>query len=270
MTRFRLGLLLLLSSWSAQAGDETRSSTSFSLPPGRGCPVVCAPYEACIEQRCVETCRPGCRPGAYCSASGECLSIPSTDEPLLTEAEQAMLAGAESRDSRTFVFVDLGGIVGLGAKLGFEKGMQHALLARFTLMNTGIMTHALFADNQSLRFEWGFGASVGYRHYEARWGNLRGFYYGGGVDYSVMRVVDKLDTRVGQTHSSVAPYGEFGYRWVFGVFAIGFGPSLALRYPLGRGFLPGSAPSCPTPESCTESRRRGVEGTLGVEIGWFQ
>lgn len=248
-----------------QSGEEVSSQQP------RGCPVLCTAYEACIEHRCIETCRVGCRPGTYCTASGDCIPVPQPSVPALTEGERQRLAGQKSADLKSVLFGDLGGIVGYGLAVGLEHGKQNSFMLRARSLNTGIMSHASYAENEFERFEWGVGGSVGMRHYEATtWGNLRGFYYGGGVDYTVSRVANRVRVGEGRMRHSVAPFGEFGYRWVFGSFAIGFGPTIGLRYPVGTGFLSTYKPICGDKERCDESDRRRFEGVLHLEVGWFR
>jgi hypothetical protein len=196
--------------------------------------------------------------------------VPQPEEAILTEEDRQLISGAESKDSEVLFLVNIGGIVGFGVQPGLEFGKQHSLIARVQLMSTGLMSHADFYENEFLRFEWGFGFSAAYRHYEAEWGNLRGFYYGGGIDYRITQVTDRVDPEVSQVLHSVAPFGEFGYRWVFGNFALGFGPTLALRYPIASGFGKLNSATCDVNEGCSEVRASQFEGTMNVEIGWFQ
>jgi hypothetical protein len=137
-------------------------------------------------------------------------------------------------------------------------------------MNTGITTHAAMVQNEFLRFEWGFGLSAAYRFYEATWGNLRGFYYGGGMEYRISQVTARGDPDTNQILHSVAPFGEFGYRWVFGSFVFGFGPTLGLRYPIASGFGALNSTSCRVNAGCEEAGKREFEGTVHIEVGWFQ
>ncbi len=235
------------------------------------CPVICGQHQACIGQRCVEMCRPSCRKGTFCSASGECEPLPQPKTPLLTEAERQRLSGAESADSPAFVFLDVGGIIGLGARLGLETGRRDAAVFRAHFLNTGIMSHAAYVENERQRFEWGFGASVGYRHYEQSSGNLRGFYLGGGLDYGVVRLRRRGLPDIAQLQHSAAPYAEFGYRWVFRSFAFGFGPTLALRYPVASTIVGTDRSLCEGDDFvCTEVRGRRLEGMMHIEVGWFQ
>ena len=250
----------------ARSSEEKESRPSAS---SGGCPMVCSRYEACIEQRCVDACRVGCRPGTFCTPSGECEPLPEPRVPILTEADRQRLSGAPSAESKTLLFADVGGVIGFGIKPGFEYGRKHSMVGRVQFLNTGILSHAVFAENEFQQFEWGFGASIGYRFYEAEWGNLRGFYYGGGLEYTLIRLSDRVQEGVHQTLHSAAPFGEFGYRWVSGNFAYGFGPSVSLRYPIGTGFSLDNRKGCSSPVSCDELSSRRFEGTLHVEIGWF-
>lgn len=234
-----------------------------------GCPQVCAAHEACVMQRCVTMCRPACREGTICSPSGTCEPLPEMKEPVLTEAERQRLSGLASRDARTLIFVDMGGVVGYGARPGIEHGEFDSFILRLHLLNTGILSHAVFVENENERFEWGFGASAGYRHYQSSWGNLRGFYLGVGIDYSISRIVSRGANDLAQLRQTAAPYGEFGYRWVFGNFALAFGPTLALRYPIFVGTLGSDRELCRTEFDCQEASRR-LEGTVNIELGWFQ
>lgn len=271
MRRALLALLVLaglLLSGAALAQEDGELASGGD--GARGCPVVCSQYEACVEHRCVEMCRAGCRPGTFCTSAGECETLPEPSQPILTEEDRQRLSGGPSADSKMLVFVDLGGIVGFGVKPGLEWGTNHSLIARFQLLNTGIMSHAVFAENEQQRFDWGFGTSFGYRRYGATWGNLRGFYFGGGLDYTAIRVSDRLSEERHQLLHAVAPFGEFGYRWVSKDIAFGFGPTVSLRYPIGTGFSPDNVKGCSSPITCEEVSNRRFEGTLHIEIGWYQ
>lgn len=237
--------------------------------PG-GCPVVCSRYEACIENRCVDACRAGCRVGTFCTASGECEPLPQPDVPILTEEDRQRLSGAVSREKKFVLFADVGGIIAFGLRPGFEYGIQHSVVSRVQFLNTGVMSHAVFQQNEFQRFDWGFGTSVGYRYYEAKWGNLRGFYFGGGLEYTAISVVDRTDNELRTILYTAAPFGEFGYRWVSGDFVYGFGPTLSLRYPIGTGFSLGNREACSQVSACDDIASRRFEGTLNIEIGWFQ
>lgn len=266
-------LLLLLFVYPSQTSAEEKAlSTPHRSKKDRAgdCRTVCGQHEACIETRCVEMCRPSCRQGTFCTENGECAALPPPLEPILTEGDRQRLSGAESAQSTTLVFVDVGGVIGLGVKPGIEFGKKHSVILRTNLGATGLMSHAAFADNEYLRYEYSFGGSVGYRFYEATWGSLRGFYFGGGLDYTMMRLADRNFPGSHETLHGVAPFGEFGYRWVFKDISIGFGPTLALRYPIATAFARSSAPSCAGQITCDEARGRRFEGTVHFEVGWFQ
>lgn len=257
---------LMKSSPHETAGEGSQSSES-----GRGsCPVVCSAHEACIEQRCVEMCRHGCRAGSYCSASGECEPLPEPEEPILTEQERQALAGRSSADSNAILFADLAGIVGYGARLGAEWGKRDSFILRASALNTGILSQAAYEDNEQQKFGWGLGASAGYRRYEAPYGSLRGFYVGGGLGYALARIENRGPLDIAQLQHSVAPYGEFGYRWVFRHFAIGFGPTMALRYPVATSIAGKDHNECGVSTMCRETNSRRFEGTVHLELGWFR
>lgn len=235
-----------------------------------GCPIVCSPYEACIAQRCVEMCRTGCRVGTTCTAAGTCQPLPERGVEVLTEAERMRISGAKSADSKTLLLADVGGAIGYGVALGVEHGYETSFLARARFLNTGLMSHAVFQENEFQRFDWGVGGSVAVRHYEAWSGNLRGFYYGGGLDYAAITMSDRVRAGARQTLHSVAPFGEFGYRWVFGRFSLGFGPTIGLRYPIGTGFTAADRVRCGGGRDCEDVNRRRFEGTVHIELGWFR
>lgn len=259
------------------SGAERRvANASFGASPEEllaiqgGCSVVCAQHEACIQQRCVETCSPSCRAGTYCTASGECEVLSHDQKTVLTEADRQRLSGAMSKDKTNAIFVDFGGIVGFGVRPGIEWGEKHAVLARLHLLNTGVMSYAAFAENEFQRFDWGFGLGTGYRHYEALGGNMRGIYYGAGLQFSVLRVGSRGVEDVNETLYSLSPYGEFGYRWVFGDFLLGLGPQLALSYPVASGISGRDANICEQTERCDDANKRRLVGTVNFEVGWFQ
>jgi len=180
------------------------------------------------------------------------------------------LRGAESRDRRVALFTDMGGILGAGARPTIEWGDKGALLVRFHLLNTGLMSHAAFAENEYQKFDWGFGTSIGYRVYEATHGNMRGFFFGGGLELAAISVVGRAEAQVNQLLFSAAPFGEFGYRWVFGKMLVGFGPTLSLRYPVATGIFGENEDLCLGDPDCENSNRRRFEGGMQFEFGWFQ
>ncbi len=248
---------------------RTRAERRAAQAYQDGCPVVCAQHQACVQHRCVDMCRPDCREGTHCTPAGTCEASSQPSHAILTEAERQRLSGLPSSDSKWLVFADLGGLIGFGVRPGLEYGDLDSVLFRLHFLNTGVMSHAVFVENENEYFDWGFGASVGYRHYESSWGNLRGFYVGGGLDYSVNLIRSRGETDLSQLRHAVAPYGEFGYRWVFDHFALAFGPTLALRYPVFVGTFGGDKELCKTEIECEETSRR-FEGTVNFEVGWFQ
>lgn len=232
------------------------------------CPEVCGANEACIHGRCVHTCVPDCRTGTICMPSGQCMA-PPVEKDRRTEDELARLAGAESADATQSLLIDLGGIFFLGAQVGYEWGARDAWIARLQLMNTGIMSYAIEPQNEFERFELGFGASLGYRRYEAKVGNLRGFYYGGGLLFQAVHTEDLFRGRFERTSYFTGPYGEFGYRWVFGSLLFGFGPNLSIRVPFAHTLYAREPGSCVYRNDCGTPGAARFEGTLALEIGWL-
>lgn len=233
------------------------------------CPEVCRSDQACVHGRCLHACTPECRPGTTCQPNGTCLAPPVVRD-FKTEDELARIAGAQSADAKQAYLLDPGGIFFLGAQLAYERGGRSAWIARLQLMNTGLMSYSLEPQNEFERFEFGFGTSIGYRRYEAAFGNLRGFFYGGGALFQILQVVDDRRDDVTRTSYMTGPYGEFGYRWVFGSFLFGFGPNISLRVPVAHGFAARGPDSCVADGTCPSPAAARFEGTLQLEVGWLQ
>lgn len=235
------------------------------------CQEICDQDAACVDARCVVRCVPDCRDGTYCTADGECLPIQRGGSERPTEAELQGRLGASSADATHAAILDVGGVLFMGARPTYEWGRKHSFHVRLALLNTGMMPYFLEPQSASERFEWGFGASAGYRRYEAGWGNLRGFYWGGGLDYTVTEVRDPFDELVATVTHYGSGYGEFGYRWVFGDFLFGFGPALAVKVPFwtDRRALAGGG-SCLSAGTCPRDVNARVEGTMVVEVGWLE
>jgi len=233
------------------------------------CPEVCRQDEACVHGRCLRACTPECRPGTTCKPNGSCIA-PPVESDFRTEDELARISGAESADAKQAFILDPGGIFFLGANVAYERGARSAWIGRLQLMNTGLMSYTLEPQNEFERFEFGFGASFGYRRYETNFGNLRGFFYGGGLLGQAVQVVDDDRNRFARTTVMVGTYGEFGYRWVFGNLLFGFGPNLSIRFPVGNGFSARGRNSCVEDDTCPTPGAARFEGTLALEIGWLQ
>lgn len=231
------------------------------------CPVVCEQDEACINGRCVVACSPACKGGTFCSPEGRCLPLKTPKKPRTEEEVQRELGGTSAHANEAFV-VDLGGILSQGIRLGYERGRAHAWLFRLQLMNTGVLSYTVEPQNEFQRFEYGLGGGLGYRRYEGLWGNLRGFYWGGGGQYQVVRVIDDSRDWVARFTHWVNPYAEMGYRWAFGKYLFGFGPLLTVRMPIAHGlFEYGSGKSCVSQKSCETPGSARFEGTLVLEVG---
>ena len=257
---------------SVVATGATRPAHHWDPRSGYGlCQEICGQDEACVDARCVVRCIPDCREGTYCTADGECLPIPRLGAERPTEAELQARLGAKSANATHALLLDVGGVLFMGARPTYEWGRRDALHLRLLLMNTGMMPYFLEPQSAVERFEWGFGVSAGYRWYEARWGNLRGFYWGTGLDYSVTEVRDPFENLVATVQHYAAGYGEFGYRWVFGDFLFGFGPAFAVKVPvwMDRRALPGGG-TCLSVGTCPRDTNARLEGTMVVEVGWLE
>ena len=165
--------------------------------------------------------------------------------------------------------MDVGGIVGFGVSAGYEVGSSHSFNLRFKALNTGLLSYQVLPRNEFERFDWGIGLSLGYRHYEAQWGNLRGFYYGGGLGWSVNRVVSDADLTVARVTNSLSPFAELGYRWVFGQFILGFGPQITAAAPVAQFSKEVGNVQCVNETLCAESSVVRLEGSFVIEIGWM-
>jgi hypothetical protein len=232
------------------------------------CSEVCRQDEACVHGRCIAACTPECRPGTTCAPDGSCVRPPIRRD-LRTEDELARIAGAESANDDEAFVLDPAGIAFLGVQASYERGATSAWVGRLLLMNTGLMSYTIEPQNEFERFDFGFGTAFGYRHYETSFGNLRGFYFGGGGLVHLVRVND--DTHdYARTTILTGPYGEFGYRWVFAHLLFGFGPNLSLRLPVANIFDAQGGHSCATSGTCPGPGAARFEGTLSLEIGWLQ
>lgn len=256
----------------APATDGTRRPHHWDPRSGYGlCPQICGQDEACVDGRCSVRCVPSCRDGTYCTAERECLPIPKIGATQPTEGELQRRLGARSAAATHATVVDMGGVFFMGIRPTYEWGRRHSAHVRIMLMNTGMMPYFLEPQSAVERFEWGFGTSFGYRWYEAGWGNLRGFYWGAGLEYAVTEVRDPFQDLVATVTHYGSGYAEFGYRWVFGDFLFGFGPALAVKVPflMDRRAMPGGG-SCLAAGTCPRDTSARVEGTMVVEVGWLE
>lgn len=237
--------------------------------PQKLCGEICNQNAACVDGRCVELCTPACREGTYCSASSECLPLPQVTREGDTEGELLLSKGQESLGSRHVALVDVGGALFLGVRPTYEWGVQHALLVRLQFMNTGASSYKVEIQSEHERLDWGIGTYFGYRRYETDFGNLRGFYWGGGGSYHAVSVRDTTSREVQTITHYAGIYGEFGYRWVFRDFLFGFGPSLGFRLPIAAHYLPLGPDSCTNGGDCSRDGRVSFDGAVSVEVGWF-
>ncbi|HSC87099.1 MAG TPA: hypothetical protein VLC09_07510 [Polyangiaceae bacterium] len=252
-----------------KAGASSSEASKEGERRGQKCMEVCKQNQACIHGRCVKTCSPACRPGTSCSPDGFCRRPLTGGGSVQTEDELARIAGAESAGATEAFVLDPGGAAFLGVQAAYERGRISAWVARVLFMNTGLMSYSIEPLNEFERFELGVGLSLGYRRYERNVGNLRGFFYGGGLLGQVVQVAD--DTNLFRRTTVLAgPYGEFGYRWVFGSLLFGFGPNLAIRVPLSNTLQSTGKGSCVESNACAQADAARFEGTLALEMGWLQ
>lgn len=172
-------------------------------------------------------------------------------------------ASAPGKPDATMNFnLNLAGVLQFGPVLSLELGRHSAFHVRLRPMNAGVMSYFLGFDQVEDWFEWGIGAGVGFRHYFARDGNMRGFYLGAGVEGIFTgwgREVDEAGTGntidVAETSHFVAPTFDVGYRIV-----------------TGRGMLwsfGGTAGYAIVVDSSYADEEDVFVGMLVVELGWF-
>lgn len=231
------------------------------------CPEVCTQSQACIDGRCIEACVPECREGTYCTAARECMPVRHSPVSKPTEAEVNWAMGHVSAEARRSVSFDFAGVLFQGVQIGYEWGASTAWLTRLRLMNTGLMNYTVEPQNAFERFDYGLGWSFGFRRYEANWGNLRGFFYGAGLDLQAVAVSDggiayHRGTLLGGGHA------EFGYRWVRGWAFFSLAPTLGIRAPLVEMEWGAEKDQCPR-NRCPDSGDARFEGALSLEVGIF-
>lgn len=252
--------------------SEDKAFTPYSWDPRAGyglCDRVCDVGEACVDGRCLARCSPNCREGTYCTPSGQCMPMPTPPKEEETESELQTRLGSPSAGATMVVSADVAGVLFRGVRPTLEWGRKNAFLARLLLMNTGLMNYFEEPTDGYERFEWGFGVELGYRRYEAKTGNLRGFYYGGSLGYSLSAVGDFTSELYTVQNHRVGVLAEFGYRWVFDHLVFGFGPTLGLRVPVHERFRSTGSGSCVEDNSCDRPNPLLFEGTLAIEVGWF-
>lgn len=230
------------------------------------CATVCSPSEACVDGRCIETCDPDCREGTICTEFGTCLPVPQPTIPRWTEAEVHERHGGKSAERTAVVLFDPLGVAFQGVQLGYEWGSKNSFIVSARLMNTGFMSYTNEPLTEFERFEYGYGLSLTRRFYEGRYGNMRGFYYGLGVEVQATAVALPYDALRGTF--KVAALGHFGYRWAWEGFIFGFGPVVGVRTPVYSQFISEGDDACGK-VPCPLDVAPRFEGQLSLELGLF-
>jgi hypothetical protein len=231
------------------------------------CPERCSQSEACVAGRCVLSCDIECREGTYCSSLGTCVPIPRPITPSRTEADLHEQLGPRSKQHRSAVWLDIAGILLDGAQVSYEWGDTRTWVLGVRPLSTGFWNYASVPANALEMFDYGASLSVVRRVYEKRFGNMRGMYYGLGMEAFGVHVVD-LTNGVERVSFGVTPLGQFGYRWAWNSFVFGFGPVLGLRVPVySYRYGPGLS-TCPA-EACAGTGDVALRGLLSVEVGFF-
>lgn len=230
------------------------------------CATVCSPSEACVDGRCIEACDPDCREGTVCTEYGTCVPVAQPSTPRWTEAEVQERHGGESKDRTSLVLFDPLGVAFQGVQLGYEWGAKNSFIVAARLMNTGFMSYSNEPLTEFERFEYGYGISLTRRFYEGRYGNMRGFYYGVGVEAQAIAVSLPDDALRGTF--KLAVLGHFGYRWAWEGFTFGFGPVVGVRTPVYSAYITEGDNACDKVPCPLDTAPR-FEGQLSLELGLF-
>lgn len=230
------------------------------------CATVCSSSEACVDGRCIEACDPDCREGTVCTEYGTCVPVQKPSEPRSTEAEVQEKFGHESKQRTSLVLFDPLGVAFQGVQLGYEWGARKSFIVSVRLMNTGFMSYANEPLNEFERFEYGYGVALVRRYYEGLYGNMRGFYYGFGIEAQAIAVSLPFDALRGTL--KLAFLGHFGYRWAWEGFTFGFGPVVGVRTPVYSAYITDGDDACEQ-VPCPLDQTPRFEGYLSLELGLF-
>jgi hypothetical protein len=264
--------------FSTQGGVHVARAADPCPPPGSPsgdgvrsryvpCPERCSQNEACVAGRCVFSCEVECREGTYCSELGGCVPLPRPLGPVRTEATLHEEFGARSKKYRKVVTMDLAGILFDGVQVSYEWGQARSWQIGVRPLSTGFWNYTSLPRNEFEAFDYGGSLSLVHRIYETGFGNLRGMYYGLGVEAAAFHVVDS-GAYVERFSVDVTPIGQFGYRWAWNSFVFGFGPVLGLRVPVYSYRYGTGLGSCPV-ERCSGNGDVSLRGYLSVEVGFF-
>ena len=174
----------------------------------------------------------------------------------------------ESSEPDSVFFVDALGVLTFGLTPGYEVSLGSAsLVARLRIMNLGALSYlALPADEADDYFDWGVGAALGFRTYPMS--HMRGFYVGGSAEIDHYVTADEDDDLAEYTTTLLTPFGEAGYRWIFGKFVLSVGGGAGLSIPIAASDEPIGDNGCVYDNSCEEERDMGFVVLANVELGW--
>lgn len=192
----------------------------------------------------------------------------SPSSPGSSSAAQTSTAGT---DSHVNFHINALGLLQFGVAPTLEIGGRHwSTFLRVRPMNSGVASYFLVGTpSEDDNFIFGMGAGVGARGWVLGKGNMRGLFFGGGIEYAYTRVDDDEDDRAQWRTHSIVPLGEFGYRWVFGRFLLGVGLSAGAAIPVGWSDTPVGLDGCFYVDSCDDTRDVFPFGMLRLDIGWM-
>jgi hypothetical protein len=231
------------------------------------CPERCSQSEACIGGRCISSCEIECREGTFCTELGTCQPIPRPLEPVRTEAQLQTQLGPNSKGYRSVGYIDLAAIFFEGVQMAYEWGEHQSWIVGVRPLSTGFLNYTTAPRNEFETFDYGASLSLQRRFYETSFGNLRGMYYGFGLEAFGVHVVNSKD-RVERMTFDLAVLGHFGYRWAWDSLIVGFGPTISLRAPVYSIWYGANIDAC-SDNVCGQFHDLSFRGALNVEIGFF-
>jgi hypothetical protein len=235
---------------AAQTAVEATDPSAATAPPPAdvgAAPVTAAPAACvpdcragfvCVSGACVSACNPPCPAGQHCTAARSCdpdvapapVSLPAPAPPIPTAAAPSTAPPEEPRgaDTHFAAYANVLGFLQFGVVPAVEVGGRNfGVSARARLMQTGALSYLLLADGTDDEvFASGLGLGGHVRYYSGKGGNMRAFYFGGGLEYVSTRVEDTTSDREAYVTSLIVPQLELGYRWVWGNFLLDVGGAL--------------------------------------------
>jgi hypothetical protein len=231
---------------AAQTAAQTDPSMATETPspgvaaaPVRVEPAACVPDcrggFVCVSGACVSACNPSCPAGQHCTLTRSCdpdvapapanLPPPASADIVLVPPSTARPEEPRGADTHFAAYANVLGFLQFGVVPAIEVGGRNfGLSARLRVMQTGVLSHLLLADpTDDEVFASGLGFGGHARYYSGRGGNMRAFYFGGGLEYLSTRIEDTTSDREAYVTSLLVPQIELGYRWVWGNFLLDVG-----------------------------------------------